>query len=54
MGDRQQPMRAIAAGVMLAVENGQSLSQCLPPALNRLPANERPELQALCYGTCRW
>ncbi len=54
MGDRQQPMRAIAAGVMLAVENGQSLSQCLPPALNRLPGNERPELQALCYGTCRW
>ncbi|MBC7183287.1 MAG: 16S rRNA (cytosine(967)-C(5))-methyltransferase RsmB [Marinobacter sp.] len=54
MGDRQPPMRAIAAGVMLAVENGQSLSQCLPPALNRLPLNERPELQALCYGTCRW
>ncbi|AXS83754.1 MULTISPECIES: 16S rRNA (cytosine(967)-C(5))-methyltransferase RsmB [Marinobacter] len=54
MGDQQQPMRAIAAGVMLAVEHGQSLSQCLPPALNRLPPNERPELQALCYGTCRW
>lgn len=54
MGDRPQPMRAIAAGVLLAVENGQSLSQCLPPALNRLPPNDRPELQALCYGTCRW
>ncbi|WP_372994524.1 16S rRNA (cytosine(967)-C(5))-methyltransferase RsmB [Marinobacter sp.] len=54
MSDRQQPMRAVAAGVLLSVENGQSLSQCLPPALNRLPPNERPELQALCYGTCRW
>ena len=54
MGHQQQPLRAIAAGVILAVENGQSLSQCLPPALGRLPPNERPELQALCYGTCRW
>lgn len=54
MGDQPQPMRAIAAGVMLSVENGQSLSQSLPPALNRLSPNERPELQALCYGTCRW
>jgi 16S rRNA (cytosine967-C5)-methyltransferase len=39
---------------MLAVEQGQSLSQCLPPALSRLPENERPALQALCFGTCRW
>lgn len=54
MGDQPQPMRGIAAGVMLAVENGQSLSQCLPPALNRLAVNERAELQALCFGTCRW
>ena len=49
-----QPMRARAAQVMLAVEQGQSLSQCLPPALKRLPENERPALQALCFGTCRW
>jgi len=49
-----QPMRAVAAQVMLAVEQGQSLSQCLPPALSRLPENERPTLQALCFGTCRW
>jgi 16S rRNA (cytosine967-C5)-methyltransferase len=49
-----QPMRAVAAQVMLAVEQGQSLSQCLPPALSRLPENERPALQALCFGTCRW
>jgi 16S rRNA (cytosine967-C5)-methyltransferase len=47
-------MRASAAQVMLAVEQGQSLSQCLPPALKRLPENERPALQALCFGTCRW
>jgi len=49
-----QPIRAVAAQVMLAVEQGQSLSQCLPPALSRLPENERPTLQALCFGTCRW
>ncbi|MCM0613910.1 16S rRNA (cytosine(967)-C(5))-methyltransferase RsmB [Marinobacter sediminum] len=54
MGDHNQPIRAVAAGVLLAVENGQSLSQCLPPALNQLAPNERPILQALCYGTCRW
>jgi 16S rRNA (cytosine967-C5)-methyltransferase len=49
-----QPMRAVAAQVLLSVEQGQSLSQCLPPALNRLPENDRPALQALCFGTCRW
>jgi 16S rRNA (cytosine967-C5)-methyltransferase len=49
-----QPMRAVAAQVMLAIEQGRSLSQCLPPALNRLPENDRPALQALCFGTCRW
>lgn len=54
MGDHNQPIRAVAAGVLLAVENGQSLSQCLPPALNQLAPNERPILQALCYGSCRW
>lgn len=54
MGSGQQPMRSVAAGVLLSVEQGQSLSQCLPPALNRVGENERAELQALCYGTCRW
>ena len=49
-----QPMRAVAAQVMLAVEQGQSLTQCLATALNRLPEQERPALQALCFGTCRW
>ena len=48
------PLRAIAAEVLLSVEQGQSLSQCLPPSLLRLPLNLRPALQALCYGTCRW
>ena len=54
MGDHGLPMRAVAASVLLAVENGESLSQCLPPALQSLAPNERPVLQALCYGTCRW
>ncbi|MEX2474537.1 16S rRNA (cytosine(967)-C(5))-methyltransferase RsmB [Marinobacter sp.] len=54
MNDHSQPMRALAARVLQSVENGQSLTQCLPPALSQLPPNERPELQALCYGTCRW
>ncbi|MFL1456876.1 16S rRNA (cytosine(967)-C(5))-methyltransferase RsmB [Marinobacter sp. GN3S48] len=54
MNDRSQPMRALAARVLQSVENGQSLTQCLPPALNQLAPNERPELQAICYGTCRW
>ena len=48
------PFRAVAANVLLAVENGQSLTQCLPPALNQLPPEQRPQLQAICYGTCRW
>ena len=48
------PLRVIAAEVLLSVEQGQSLSQCLPPSLLRLPLNLRPQLQALCYGTCRW
>ncbi len=25
-----------------------------PPALNQLPPEQRPQLQAICYGTCRW
>lgn len=48
------PFRAIAANVLLAVEQGQSLSQYLPPALNQLPPEQRPQLQAICYGACRW
>jgi len=51
-----QPLsfRAVAANVLLAVENGQSLSQCLPVALSQLPPEQRPQLQAICYGSCRW
>ncbi|GGC66898.1 16S rRNA (cytosine(967)-C(5))-methyltransferase RsmB [Marinobacter halophilus] len=48
------PFRAVAANVLLAVENGQSLSQCLPVALSQLPPEQRPQLQAICYGSCRW
>ncbi|MDC0660974.1 16S rRNA (cytosine(967)-C(5))-methyltransferase RsmB [Marinobacter sp. SS21] len=50
----QPSVRAIAAQVLWAVEQGQSLSQCLPPALARIGDGERGELQALCYGSCRW
>jgi 16S rRNA (cytosine967-C5)-methyltransferase len=54
MNAHNQPLRAVVADVLLAVESGQSLSQCLPPALGRLAPDERSALQALCYGTCRW
>lgn len=47
-------LRAVAAEVLLDVENGESLSQCLPPALSRLSPEQRPQLQAICYGSCRW
>ncbi|WP_166252960.1 16S rRNA (cytosine(967)-C(5))-methyltransferase RsmB [Marinobacter salicampi] len=50
----QQPVRAAAAMVLQAVEDGQSLSQCLPLGQASVDASERPELQALCYGACRW
>ena len=43
------PFRAVAANVLLAVENGQSLTQCLPPALNQLPPEQRPQLQRFFY-----
>jgi len=45
---------ATAAAVLATVEQGQSLSQCLPPALQRVPPEQRARLQALCYGSCRW
>lgn len=48
------PLRAVAARVLLAVEQGQSLSQALPPALDQVEDSERSSLQALCYGGCRW
>ena len=54
MAGQPASLRAVAAQVLLSVEQGQSLSQCLPPALGRLPENDRPALQALCFGTCRW
>lgn len=54
MDERAFPLRAAAANVLLAVESGQSLSQCLAPALAGLEPGDRPGLQALCYGTCRW
>jgi 16S rRNA (cytosine967-C5)-methyltransferase len=54
MAKPRLPLRALAAQTLLAVEQGQSLSQALPDAQARLDINERPALQALCYGCCRW
>lgn len=54
MADQPQPVRVAAAQALQAVEEGQSLSQCLPLAQARVAPQDRPELQALCYGTCRW
>lgn len=51
---RELPLRAVAARVLLAVEQGESLSQCLPAEAHFLDPELRPQLQALCYGTCRW
>ncbi len=54
MADQYQPVRVAAAQALQAVEEGQSLGQCLPLAQARVAPQDRPELQALCYGTCRW
>ncbi|MFL1404770.1 16S rRNA (cytosine(967)-C(5))-methyltransferase RsmB [Marinobacter sp. M1N3S26] len=51
---RELPLRAVAARVLLAVEQGESLGQCLPAEAQFLDPDLRPQLQALCYGTCRW
>ncbi|OEY66143.1 16S rRNA (cytosine(967)-C(5))-methyltransferase RsmB [Marinobacter sp. X15-166B] len=54
MAEPSHSLRAAAARVIQAVEQGQSLSQCLPPALLRVAERDRAGLQALSYGTCRW
>lgn len=51
---RELPIRALAAEVLLAVESGESLSQALPRAQQDIDPDLRPQLQALCYGVCRW
>lgn len=51
---RELPLRAVAALVLQAVEHGESLNQCLPAEAQTLDPDLRPQLQALCYGTCRW
>ena len=49
-------LRAAAARVMFqVVEEGCSLSDCLPPELSRLnDPRDRALLQAICFGVCRW
>lgn len=54
MAGQPQTVRVAAAQALQAVEDGQSLAQCLPAAHLRVAPQDRPELQALCYGTCRW
>lgn len=46
--------RALAAGVLLKVTQGQSLGQCLPAAESDIDFDDRPFLRELCYGSCRW
>ena len=49
-------LRAAAARVIFqVVEEGYSLSDCLPAELNRFKdARDRALLQAICFGVCRW
>ncbi|WP_165857184.1 16S rRNA (cytosine(967)-C(5))-methyltransferase RsmB [Marinobacter sp. JSM 1782161] len=54
MARQQLPLRALAARVIQSVTQGQSLSDALPPALRQAQEQDRSQLQALCYGTCRW
>lgn len=46
--------RRIAADVVLAVTDGRSLADALPPALQRLSPAERGLAQELAYGVVRW
>lgn len=48
-------LRYIAAKVIDAVTDGQSLSECLPPELSKIKdARDRALVQAMCYGVCRY
>lgn len=50
-----QNIRYIAAQVIDAVTEGHSLSECLPPALQRIKEpRDRALVQAMCYGVCRY
>ncbi|WP_148860981.1 16S rRNA (cytosine(967)-C(5))-methyltransferase RsmB [Marinobacter fonticola] len=54
MARQRLPVRAVAAQVLQAVNDGQSLSQALPHGLAQVSESDRSQLQALCYGSCRW
>src|SRR5580704_6971181 len=48
-------LRLIAAKVIDAVTNGESLANCLDPQLANLSdQRDRAFVQALCYGVCRY
>ena len=47
-------IRALAAQVLLQVQQGHSLAQCLPQAEAQIELDDIPFLRELCYGSCRW
>lgn len=54
MAARIQPLRVVAAEVVTAVLDGQSLAQALPDGQQRVAPSDQSALQALSYGSCRW
>lgn len=47
--------RVLAASIIDAVSNGQSLTECLETSLPRLKtAKDKAFVQAICYGVCRF
>ncbi|PVY77453.1 16S rRNA m(5)C-967 methyltransferase [Tamilnaduibacter salinus] len=54
MAARTQPLRVVAAEVVTAVLDGQSLGQALPSGQQRVAPSDQSALQALSFGSCRW
>jgi len=55
MNNPQYPVRMQAAHTLSQVlQQKASLAALMAPALERVQENERPLLQELCFGTCRW
>jgi len=50
----RKPRAAAARAVRAVLEQGRSLSDCLPPLLDALPVRDRGLAQELAYGTLRW
>ncbi len=55
MDNPQYPVRVQAAHTLSQVlQQKASLAALMAPALANVAENERPLLQELCFGTCRW